>query len=66
MRKKKRATRPMIEKIIENNHYRTRGKDYNKKVFMKLPTNTGFTQAEIQLLVSQNRWISLPYLHTGE
>ena len=66
MRKTKKATRPMCEKIMENNHYRNRGKDWNKKVFMKQDTNTGFTPAEIQLLVSQNRWISLPYLHIGE
>jgi hypothetical protein len=62
-RKTKKATRPMCEKIMENNHYRNRGKDWNKKVFM----HTGsFTPAEIQLLKSQNRWISLPYLHIGE
>jgi|LWDU01.1.fsa_nt_gi hypothetical protein len=69
MRKKKKATRSMVEKMIENHTrkgYRNRGKDWNKKVFMKLPTNTGFTQTEIQLLVSQNRWINLPYLHIGE
>lgn len=69
MRKIKKATRPMIEKIIGDNlrkGYRNRGKDWNKKVFMKLDTNTGFTPAEIQLLVSQNRWINLPYLHIGE
>jgi hypothetical protein len=69
MRKIKKATRPMIEKMIESHAkkgYRNRGKDWNKVVPMKLDTNTGFTPAEIQLLKSQNRWISLPYLHIGE
>ena len=69
MRKIKKATRPMIEKMIESHAkkgYRNRGKDWNKVVPMKLDTNTGFTPAEIQLLVSQNRWINLPYLHIGE
>ena len=65
-RKTKKATRPMCEKIMEDaarKGYRNRGKDWNKKVFM----HTGsFTPAEIQLLKSQNRWISLPYLHIGE
>ena len=62
-RKQKKATRPMCEKIMENNArkgYRTRGKDYNKKVFM---SDAAFTPAEIQLLKSQNRWIDLPFLH---
>ena len=62
-RKKKKATRPMCEKIMGDaarKGYRNRGKDWNKKVFMSL---TPFTPAEIQLLKSQNRWIELPYLH---
>tara|TARA_B100000809_G_scaffold222430_1_gene231391 strand:- start:207 stop:398 length:192 start_codon:yes stop_codon:yes gene_type:complete len=63
MRKTKKATRPMCEKIMANNHYRNRGKDWNKKVF-EHPGS--YTVPEIQLLKSQNRWISLPYLHIGE
>ena len=59
-RKTKKATRPMCEKIMAKNHYRTSGKDYNKKVFM---SDAAFTPAEIQLLKSQNRWIALPFLH---
>ena len=62
-RKTKKATRPMCEKIIAEaarKGYRTRGKDYNKKVFM---SDAPFTPAEIQLLKSQNRWIDLPFLH---
>ena len=59
-RKQKKATRPMCEKIMAKNHYRTSGKDYNKKVFM---SDAPFTPAEIQLLKSQNRWIDLPFLH---